>query len=132
MSVEKLNTFSEIKGVVSEYLKKKRVGKSWQKVEGRIGRDSSNRMKMKFSTNSRSGKYSCLYIKPLSKTDFIILLKTGRMHQIRATLNYLGYSIVGDGLYGDSASAKSDRIDLESVVLSFREKGGRSKTWELI
>jgi 23S rRNA pseudouridine1911/1915/1917 synthase len=118
--------------VVSEHLNDPSFDKEWYKAEGKIGRDRANKKKMKFSTLSRSGKYSSLYIKPLSEKEFLIALKTGRMHQIRATLNHLGYVIVGDGLYGDAGSKNSDKIELESVLLSFRQKGGEARTLRLV
>jgi 23S rRNA-/tRNA-specific pseudouridylate synthase len=117
---------------VDRYLRTGRLDRSWIKVEGKIGRDSTHRMRMKFTTSGRSGRYSCLYIEPLSTSSFLILLRTGRMHQIRATMAYLGYTILGDSLYGDFQPEFSSGIELESVVLGLREKSGKMKMWKLI
>lgn len=115
---------------ISDYLQGR--GESWQEVEGKIKRDSTDRMRMKFSMGSDSGKYSSLYIKPLSQNEFLISLKTGRMHQIRATLKYLGFVILGDRLYGDSDAQNSGVINLESICLRIRDKKGSLKEWRLI
>jgi 23S rRNA pseudouridine1911/1915/1917 synthase len=130
--VSGLSSFEPRDTAVERYLRAKRVDSSWTKVEGRIARDSSNRMRMRFTTSGRSGRYSCLYIKPLSPSNFLILLKTGRMHQIRATLGYLGFVIQGDTLYGDFEQEFSSGIELQSVVLGLREMGGEMKVWKLI
>ena len=45
------------------------------------------------------------------------------MHQIRATLEYLGYSIKGDNLYG-MAKGDGSNIMLEAVLLSFVKPDG--------
>ncbi len=108
------------------------INTEWSEIEGTIDRDSANRMRMKFSTNARSGRYSSLYIKSLDRSNFLIVLKTGRMHQIRATLHYLGFVILGDRLYGDLSAKNSDKIALESVVLSLLDKDGERRSWRLI
>jgi len=40
--------------------------------------------------------------------------ETGRTHQLRVHLNYLGYPILGDTLYGDK---KADRMYLHALSL---------------
>lgn len=116
---------------VDKYLKSG-IGPEWIEIEGTIDRDSANRMRMKFSTGARSGRYSSLYIKALSKSEFLIVLKTGRMHQIRATLHNLGFVISGDRLYGDSGADNSDKIALESILLSLKDRVGERREWRLI
>lgn len=67
----------------------------------------------------------------MSYSDGISKLKvrlyTGKTHQIRAHLAYLGLPIVGDGKYGDNAknkaaNAKTQRLTAYSLSLKFEDK----------
>lgn len=53
-----------------------------------------------------------------------IHLETGRTHQIRAQLAFLGCPIVGDKLYGSSKNYVPERIALESYHLSLVIRSG--------
>jgi len=113
---------------LKEYLKKMNINllpwKSWEKVEGYIGRSGVNRYKMEFKKYEFGGsKYALSYIKSFGK-DVLIKIDTGRMHQIRSTLEYLGYHIKGDSLYGNSKDG-NEVIMLESVLLSFLNINGK-------
>lgn len=54
-------------------------------------------------------------------------LYTGRTHQIRAHLNFLGHSILGDTLYGKKADKKINNMFLQSFYLGFFHPG--SSKW---
>ncbi len=111
----------EIRKYVSKMNIKLQPWLNWQKVEGYIGRDRVNRYRMEFKTYQfRGSKYALNYIL-FSNSEALIKIETGRMHQIRATLKYLGYHIKGDSLYGND---KGNEIMLESVLLSFVKKNG--------
>ncbi|TGK54015.1 RluA family pseudouridine synthase [Leptospira kanakyensis] len=78
-------------------------------LEGYIGKDldSAIRKKMKFSTDEfLDSKSVSTSFMPLcfneSQNISLVLVRpvTGRIHQIRASLLYLGYPILGDKLYG--------------------------------
>lgn len=102
---------------------------SWYSVEGYIGRSSRNRYKMEFKKYEFGGsKFAKSYIKKFNDR-FIVKIETGRMHQIRATLEYLGMHILGDDLYGvRGRSYENDDIELESVVISFNKLDGSRLT----
>ncbi len=112
---------------IQKYIKNLNINlqpwQDWQKVEGYIGRDRVNRYRMEFRSYEFPGsKYALSYIL-FSNNEGLIKIDTGRMHQIRATLKYLGYHIKGDKLYGNGVG---DEIMLESVLLSFiNEEGNR-------
>ncbi len=110
---------------IEEVLKKVEKGdidyKDWFEAKGYIGRDNVNRYKMEFKLYEFGGsKLAKSFILPVDDNRVLIKIVTGRMHQIRATLNYYGYYIRGDTLYkpgkGNSASEK---IMLKSIYLSF-------------
>lgn len=109
---------------------------SWARVEGYIQRSNKNRMKMFFTPLKRSygnGKLAISYIKPLSKEELLIKIETGRMHQIRATLEYLGLNILGDTLYStkNGKGGIPEKIELESILLSLENPDGERMTFKL-
>ncbi len=63
------------------------------------------------------GKYSLLELKPV----------TGRTHQLRVHLKYLGHPILGDRVYGDK---EADRLFLHAKSLEITIPGGERKTFE--
>lgn len=106
---------------------------SWYRLEGYVGRDIRDRHKMRFSIvkENDSYKYSLSYIKRVSLSDCLIKIETGRMHQIRTSLRYLGYGIVGDTKYGRSSTRQGEGIELESVFLSLNLQNGMQKSWSV-
>jgi len=100
---------------------------SWYKASGYIRRSLRNRVKMEFNIfKSGNAKSSLSYIKPVSKQEVLVMIETGRMHQIRATLEYLGMAIVGDTLYGNgSERSMPERIELKSILLKFKDMEGK-------
>lgn len=71
------------------------------KITAPIGRDPKNRQKMACVEN---GKHAVTHFKVLQRFDAHTLiecvLETGRTHQIRVHMNYIGYPIYGDPKYG--------------------------------
>jgi len=72
-------------------------------VDAPIGRHPVNRLKMAVIPN---GKQAVTYFEVLERYDkytFVKLrLKTGRTHQIRVHMSYIGYPLLGDSTYGRS------------------------------
>jgi 23S rRNA pseudouridine1911/1915/1917 synthase len=93
----------------------------WFEAKGYIGRSLSDRYKMEFKRYQFSGsKPAKSYILPLSNSQMLVKIVTGRTHQIRATLYYFGYFIKGDNVYKPGRNkSDSDEIMLKSIYLSF-------------
>lgn len=98
----------------------------WRLVEGKISRDRANRMRMILGGR---GKEAITYILPLVGDMVLVNIKTGRMHQIRATLKSLGMVIKGDELYG--SKSKSKEISLKHILLRLPTPNGEVKEWSL-
>jgi 23S rRNA pseudouridine1911/1915/1917 synthase len=62
------------------------------------------------------------------ETHALILLETGRFHQIRVMLANLGFPLIGDTLYGgrtrDGHAGKEESLDLEAIALRIRRADG--------
>lgn len=132
----KLETFkeSEQRLDLKKYLSEMDISfepwKEWFNMRGYIGRSSRNRYKMEFRLYEFGGsKYAESYILK-SGNEVLVKIETGRMHQIRASLEYLGLRILGDTLYGSNGrNGNSSNIMLESVLLSFLNREGNRLTF---
>lgn len=71
------------------------------KINAPIGRDDTNRQKMAVVSG---GKPAVTHFKVLERFKKFTLiectLETGRTHQIRVHMSYIGYPVLGDPLYG--------------------------------
>lgn len=117
---------------LSEQLQDKSMGrKYWALVHGilphdhgtidaPIGRDPKNRQKFAVVTG---GKDSVSHFKVLERfTEYTLLevsLETGRTHQIRVHLNYIGYPVAGDELYGPKKTLAGNGQFLHARSLEF-------------
>ncbi|MGQ9472558.1 MAG: RluA family pseudouridine synthase [Candidatus Caldatribacteriaceae bacterium] len=91
-------------------------------IDAPLGRSRKNPLRME--VKERGGKPSRTEIKVLKKgKDFSLLLirpRTGRTHQIRAHLSFMGYPIAGDVLYGSQKGRKYfSNQALHAFTLSF-------------
>ena len=72
-------------------------------IDQPIGRHKTQRVKMAVVLN---GKHAVTHIQPLEAFKHYSLieaeLETGRTHQIRVHLHYLGHQLLGDPVYGNS------------------------------
>jgi len=106
----------------------KKILDDWLYLSGFIVRDSRNRKRMKFvtSTTIKSGRFAkTFFYFSCPGNHFWAVIRTGRMHQIRATLRYLGLMVSGDLLYKGKGSMNPDRISLTSIAIGFRNVDGR-------
>jgi len=85
------------------------------KIDAPIGRDPSERKKM--AVNLKNGRNSVTYFKVLERfkdaTFIELTLETGRTHQIRVHMAYIGHPIIGDEVYG----RKKQKYDIKGQAL---------------
>lgn len=103
----------------------------WMKIEGYITRDQSDRKRMRLSFDKgKTGRFALSYILPLKKNQMLINIKTGRMHQIRATMRALGWVVANDQLYGDPFP--KGKMELEEILLKIYLDGTKESVWKLV
>ena len=88
-------------------------------IDAPIGRDSHNRQKMAISEN---GKESITHFKVLERYHNNTLIEgkldTGRTHQIRVHMAYIGFPVLNDPLYGRGKSNEFGQM-LHSYSIKF-------------
>jgi len=108
-------------------------------VETLIGRDKNNRLKQKAYLSidpeaKRKGLRQAITLWKVLKRfkDYTLLEvfpKTGRKHQIRAHLLFLGHPIVGDRLYAPKKDHPISRLFLHSQKISIKLPDEKDKTF---
>ena len=73
-------------------------------ISGHIGRNPKNRLQMMVFPDGESGKEAVTHYKVLERLGYVSLvsckLETGRTHQIRVHLKYIGHTLFNDERYG--------------------------------
>lgn len=89
-------------------------------IDAPIGRDDSDRKKMAVTAkNSKSAITHFRVLERLKDATMIeLVLETGRTHQIRVHMDYIGYPIVNDPVYG-----RRKKIDETGQCLHAKELG---------
>lgn len=98
-------------------------------VDEPIGRDPKDRVKQAVST---SGKDATTHYRAIdrfkSHTHVKAILETGRTHQIRVHLSYVGHSLIGDPMYGGRVRfPKKASEELKEALLNFKRQALHSK-----
>ncbi len=90
-------------------------------VDAPIGRDRNNRQKM--AVTDVNGKNAITHFRVLERFDnntyIECILDTGRTHQIRVHLSYIGYPVCNDPLYGHGRATDFGQM-LHSYSIKFK------------
>jgi 23S rRNA pseudouridine1911/1915/1917 synthase len=90
-------------------------------IDAPIGRDKSDRKKM--AVTDINGKDAVTHFKVLKRfknaTLIELKLETGRTHQIRVHMNYIGHPVVNDPVYGNRKLIDDSGQCLHAKVLGF-------------
>ena len=102
-------------------------------VDEPIGRDPKDRVKQAVLM---SGKDAITHYRAIdrfkSHTHVKAVLETGRTHQIRVHLSYVGHSLIGDPMYGGRVRfPKKASEELKDALLNFKRQALHSKKLSL-
>ena len=90
-------------------------------VDAPVGRHPVERKKM--AVTAKNSKHAVTHFKVVEQLDGYSLLKcrleTGRTHQIRVHMNYIGHTLLGDYTYGDKNKLGIKHQMLHAGVLGF-------------
>lgn len=90
-------------------------------IDAPIGRDSNDRKKM--SVTSVNSKDAITHLKVLKRfkdaTLIELQLETGRTHQIRVHMNYIGHPVVNDPVYGKRKIIDNSGQCLHAFLIGF-------------
>jgi 23S rRNA pseudouridine1911/1915/1917 synthase len=98
-------------------------------VDEPIGRDPKDRLKKAVSENGKEATTHYRTIERFkSHTHVKAILETGRTHQIRVHLSYVGHSLIGDPMYGGRVRfPKKASDELKETLLGFKRQALHSK-----
>jgi 23S rRNA pseudouridine1911/1915/1917 synthase len=82
------------------------------RIEGNIGRDPKDKMRMMVFPDGQSGKPAATCYRMLERLGYVSLiecrLETGRTHQIRVHMKYIGHTLFNDERYGGNEILKGN------------------------
>ena len=98
-------------------------------VDEPIGRDPRDRVKQAVLTSGKEARTHYRAIDRFkSHTHVKAILETGRTHQIRVHLSYVGHSLIGDPMYGGRVRfPKKASEELKDALLNFKRQALHSK-----
>ncbi|MBN3521450.1 RluA family pseudouridine synthase [Algoriphagus lutimaris] len=83
-------------------------------ITGNVGRSAKNRKVMDVFPEGEQGKHAVTHWKVLKRLRYVTLiqcnLETGRTHQIRAHMKYLGHPLFNDAMYGGDKIRKGTQF----------------------
>ncbi|MDD2424739.1 MAG: RluA family pseudouridine synthase [Bacteroidales bacterium] len=89
------------------------------RIEGNIARDPNDRLRFKVFPEGNTGKHAVTHYKVTERFGYTTLvscrLETGRTHQIRVHMDYIGHPLFNDSRYG------GDRILKGTIYAKFRQ-----------
>ncbi len=89
-------------------------------IDAPIGRDTKDRQSMTVVDNGKHAVTHFHVLERLGEFTFIeCQLETGRTHQIRVHMKYIGYPLAGDPKYGPKKTIDLDGQALHAGVLGF-------------
>ena len=103
-------------------------------VDKPIGRDSRDRIKQAVT---ESGKHAITHYRVIDRfahhTHVKAILETGRTHQIRVHLSHIGYSLIGDPMYGGKIRfpKKADEA-LKDALKGFKRQALHAKKLTIV
>lgn len=103
-------------------------------VDEPIGRDSRDRIKQAVT---ESGKHALTHYRVIDRfahhTHVKAILETGRTHQIRVHLSHIGYSLIGDPMYGGKIRfpKKADEA-LKDALKGFKRQALHAKKLTIV
>lgn len=93
---------------------KGKLNKKKGRIVTQIGRDRNDRKKMVVLDSLTQGKNAITNFRVINQNERFSLVKvdieTGRTHQIRVHMKYMGYPILGDAVYGRPDSEKRQML----------------------
>jgi 23S rRNA pseudouridine1911/1915/1917 synthase len=98
-------------------------------IDAPIGRDPKNRQRMAVVRSGRPAVTQFRVVERFADTTLLeVSIETGRTHQIRVHLAFVGHSIVGDQLYGRARlrDPQLDRQFLHARALAFQLPDGEA------
>lgn len=85
------------------------------RIEGSLARHPINRLQMTVTNDPDVGKHAVTHYKVLERLGYVTfvecVLETGRTHQIRAHMKYIGHTLFNDGRYGGHDILKGTRFN---------------------
>ena len=88
-------------------------------IVGNIGRDPNDRLRFKVFSDGEQGKHAVTHYKVIERFGYVTVvecvLETGRTHQIRVHMSYIGHPLFNDDRYG------GDQIVKGTIFAKYRQ-----------